>query len=63
MITTSYSKDKILSLTTPENIYLKFLGLSKITLNKNISSPFSKDENPSFNFYNQENVLKFKCNS
>jgi hypothetical protein len=51
------SKDKLFALYSPNEIYCKFLGLSEFPL-KNISSPFSKDTNPSFKLYQNGT---FKC--
>lgn len=62
MHSNSEVKDKILSDTTQENIYCKFLGINEIP-SKNISSPFSEDKKPSFGFYQDGSILKFKCRS
>jgi len=55
----SISKDKILSHTNCSDIYISFLGLNEFP-KRNISSPFSKDEKPSFRIFNNGT---FKCNS
>ncbi len=53
------TKDTILNNISAEKIYLKFLQLSDFPRN-NISSPFSKDKNPSFKLYSNGT---FKCYS
>jgi predicted P-loop ATPase len=53
------NKDIILSQTTTENIYKKFLNLTEIPKH-NISSPFSEDKKASFTLYKNGT---FKCNS
>ncbi|MBM6498986.1 VapE domain-containing protein [Flavobacterium macrobrachii] len=55
-------KDIILSHTTQEAIYTRFLGLNSFP-KKNISSPFSEDKKPSFNLYEDNSTIKFKCHS
>lgn len=59
MNTNSLSKDKILLHTTCIEIYTKFLDLKEFP-KTNISSPFTKDENPSFKVWKNGT---FKCNS
>ncbi len=56
------SKDKILDHTTQENIYLHFLGLTKIP-EKPILSPLKEEKNPSFDLYYENQILKFKCHT
>lgn len=51
------SKDAILKMVSPSDIYLKFLGISSFPKG-NISSPFSKDQTPSFKLYKNGT---FKC--
>ncbi|MCA0349380.1 MAG: hypothetical protein LCH35_08980 [Bacteroidetes bacterium] len=62
MHSNSSIKDIILSQTTQEAIYTKFLGINDFP-KKNISSPFSGDKNPSFNLYKENSIVKFKCHS
>ncbi len=58
-----FSKDTLFKQVTQEEIYLKFLNLSKLTKN-NISSPFSDDKKPSFNIYkNKKGQILYKCHS
>ena len=47
MKTNNLNKDNILSYISPIDITLKELGLTELP-NKNISSPFTEDKNPSF---------------
>lgn len=61
--TSSQDKNNILSNTNNgEDIYLYYLKLPELP-KKNISSPFAKDSNPSFNIYKQSGTIKFKCHS
>lgn len=63
MNTEQYNKETILSNTdNGEKIYLHYLELHKLP-KKNISSPFAKDNNPSFSIYKQNGIIKFKCHS
>ena len=59
MNSNSLTKDIILQQTNCNEIYIKFLGLVEFPKG-NISSPFSKDEKPSFKVYTNGT---FKCNS
>lgn len=59
MIKHVLTKDIILQHTTPENIYIKFLGVTELPKG-NISSPFSDDKKPSFKIWKNGT---FKCNS
>lgn len=59
MSSKTLTKDIIFSNTTAENIYAKFLNFTALPKG-NISSPFSKDEKPSFKVYKNGT---FKCNS
>jgi predicted P-loop ATPase len=59
MYSNSISKDTILNNCNILDIYTKFLGLQSFP-EKNISSPFSTDKNPSFKVYKNGT---FKCNS
>ncbi len=54
------NKDTILTQISPLDIYKKYLGVKNIDNSKNISSPFSKDANPSFRIYPNGT---FKCYS
>lgn len=51
------NKNNILEQVSVEDIYLRFLGINTFP-EKNISSPFSEDQNPSFKLYKDG---KFKC--
>lgn len=51
------NKNNILDCVSPETIYLHFLDLPDFPV-KNISSPFTEDENPSFKLYKDGS---FKC--
>lgn len=53
------TKDKLLEQVSQEEIFLKFLNLSKFPAH-NISSPFSEDKNESFKLYQNGS---FKCHS
>jgi DNA primase len=57
MTTKSLNKDKILSHTNCNDIYITFLGIAEFPT-KNISSPFSTDKKPSFKVYPNGT---FKC--
>jgi predicted P-loop ATPase len=59
MPTKTLSKDMILLHTNSNDIYTKFLGLPEFPT-KNISSPFTTDNNPSLKLYTNGT---FKCNS
>jgi len=52
------TKEEILQQIDPQDIFLKFLGLTEIPRG-NISSPFAQDKNPSFKIYPETNT--FKC--
>ncbi|MBF6641804.1 hypothetical protein IVB69_09970 [Flavobacterium sp. J49] len=61
MYSNSSIKDKILSQTTQEDIYLHYLGIPSFPKNMRVSNPFTdKDKNPSFHFYYDGDVLKYK---
>lgn len=53
----SASKEVILNQTTPEEIYMRFLNLTDFPKG-NISSPYTKDDHPSFKVYKNGS---FKC--
>ncbi len=61
MYSLSSIKDKILSQTSQEDIYRHYLGISEFPKNMRVSNPFTdKDKNPSFHFYPDGEVLKYK---
>lgn len=59
MKTNNLNKDNILSCISPIDITLNALGLTELP-NKNISSPFTEDKNPSFKIFKNG---KFYCYS
>jgi predicted P-loop ATPase len=69
MVKTNLSKDIILDQYSEKDIFTRFANkhMNLQTPNdlpkKNVSSPFSIDNNPSFSFYTENQKTKFKCNS
>lgn len=69
METINLSKDIILKQCSETEIFLKFairympLANTNALPKKNLSSPFTTDNNPSFCFYTENQKPKFKCNS
>ena len=58
MKTNNLNKDNILSCISPIDITLNALGLTELP-NKNISSPFTEDKNPSFKIFKNGNFYCF----